>query len=130
MRRFFMKKRKNSPLVRFLLRTLMLILALAGGLLLTSGVLLLCEDPLTYSGVGAVCALLLIGFFFGTACPREEGFLFCMLSPVSVALLMLVAGMILTKGHISLSPLLNHLFFLVSAALGRSIPRRKRRKHG
>ena len=124
-----MKKQKYSPLVRFLLRTLMLMLSVAGALMLVGGLLMLCEDPLAYAGVGAVCALMLVGFFYGLICSHEEGFLYSMLPPLCISLVMLLIGIITTKGQISLSPILNHLFFLVCAALGRAIPKHKRHKH-
>ena len=124
-----MNRQKYSPFSRFLIRTLFLALSLFGALLLVSGMLLLCENPMAYAGVGAVCALLLVGFVYGLLCSREEGFLLSLLSPLCLSLIMLILGIVITKGHLSLSPLLNHIFFLTSTALGRSLPRQKRRKH-
>lgn len=124
-----MKKQKYSPFSRFLIRTALLALFVLGALLAVSGVLLLCENPVAYAGVGAVCALLLVGFFWGLFCPREESPLFSMLCPLCLSLVMLIIGIVVTKGHLSLSPLLNHIFFLASTALGRAVPKSKKRKH-
>lgn len=123
-----MKKQRNSPISRFLIRTLVLALWITGALFVIGGVLLLCENPLAYAGVGAVCALLLVGFFWGLFSSREEGFLPTILSPLCLSLVMLIVGLIITRGHLSLSPLINHLLFLISVALGTAMPKQRKRR--
>ena len=124
-----MKKRKFTPLTFFLIRTLILAVAVVGALLLIGGVLLLCEDPVSYASVGSVCGLLIVGFVFGLCCSREGKFFFDLLSPLFLSVLMIGIGLILSGGAISLFVLLNHALFLLCFSLGRILPMRKRKKH-
>ena len=113
----------RSALYRWLLGVLFCLGLFALSSLLLSMVVYATPDPAKLVAPAALGAHMLSGLIGGfVICRRQEtgGFL--------LALLLVLCGVILTKGQLPAAALMNHLCFFLTALLGAFLGRRRRGK--
>lgn len=121
----------RSALCRWLLGVLFCLGLFALSSLLLSMVVYATPDPAKLVAPAALGAHMLSGLIGGfVICRRQEtgGFLFALLTTLFFALLLVLCGVILTKGQLPAAALMNHLCFFLTALLGAFLGRRRRGK--
>ena len=122
-----MRKLRLSRFRRYLVRTLLYVLAFGLCVAMLGGGLLLVNNPLPFVAPCSLAFLFLFALGCGYLCSREEGVCFSLLSPLTLYALCLLLGLVLSRGKISLLALLYAVLFVGAFLLGRVLPHPKRR---
>ncbi len=123
-----MKKMKLFGWKLYLVRLALYLLALVGGMALLAGVLLLFKNPLPFISSLSLGLFFLLALVFGVIANREDGLLFSTLPTLTVALLLIVTGLIVNGGKLPFSVIVYAVIFFACFMLGRILPRKKKHR--